>query len=159
MARETTIAQGIHATNDSAGYDTACKRVLSEKAILARIMKACLIEYQDCDVNDIAVKYIEGQPQVSALPVLPDESGTIISGMDTEDKSVHEGTITYDIRFRAIVPGSDEQIGLIVNVEAQNDFYPGYPLIKRGIYYCCRMSHQTLEPVAAQRIADFLPLF
>ncbi|RKJ47511.1 hypothetical protein D7X25_22080, partial [bacterium 1XD42-8] len=20
-----------------------------------------------------------------------------------------------------------------------NDFYPGYPLIKRGIYYCCRM--------------------
>ena len=24
-------------------------------------------------------------------------------------------------------------------MEAQNDFYPGYPLIKRGIYYCCRM--------------------
>ena len=30
-------------------------------------------------------------------------------------------------------------IALIINVEAQNDFYPGYPLIKRGIYYCCRM--------------------
>ncbi len=59
--------------------------------------------------------------------------------MDTEDKSVREGTVTYDIRFRAIVPGSGEIIGLIVNVEAQNDFYPGYPLIKRGIYYCCRM--------------------
>ena len=26
-----------------------------------------------------------------------------------------------------------------MNVEAQNDFYPGYPLTKRGIYYCCRM--------------------
>ena len=26
-----------------------------------------------------------------------------------------------------------------INVEAQNDFYPGYPLIKRGIYYCSRM--------------------
>ena len=24
-------------------------------------------------------------------------------------------------------------------MEAQNDFYPGYPIIKRGIYYCCRM--------------------
>ena len=24
-------------------------------------------------------------------------------------------------------------------MEAQNDFYPGYPLIKRGIYYCCRL--------------------
>ena len=30
-------------------------------------------------------------------------------------------------------------IALIINVEAQNDFYPGYPLIKRGIYYCSRM--------------------
>ena len=39
-------------------------------------------------VGDIVEKYIEGQPQVSAVPVLPDEGGTVISGMDTEDKSV-----------------------------------------------------------------------
>ena len=74
---ETTIAQGLHVTDDSAGYDAACKRVLSEKAILAWIMKSCLEEYQDCNVNDIAEKYIEGQPQVSAVPVLPDEDSTI----------------------------------------------------------------------------------
>ena len=139
MEDETTMAQGLHATDDSAGYDAACKRVLSEKAILARIMKACLEEYKDCDVNEIAEKYIEGQPQISAVPVMPDEEGTIIHGMDTEDKSVHEGTVTYDIRFRAIAPGTGEMIGLIVNVEAQNDFYPGYPLLKRGVFYCCRM--------------------
>ena len=136
---ETTVAQGLHVTDESAGYDAACKRILSEKAILARIMKACLEEFKDCDVNDIAEKYIEGTPQVSAVPVLPDETGTVISGMDTEDKSVHEGTVTYDIRFRAIVPDTGERVALIVNVEAQNDFYPGYPLIVRGIYYCCRM--------------------
>lgn len=139
MAEETTIAQGLHTTDDSAGYDAACKRVLSEKAILARIMKACLEEYQDSDVNDIAEKYIEGQPQVSTVPILPDGDSSVINGMDTEDKSIREGTVTYDIRFSAIVPDSEEQIGLIINVEAQNDFYPGYPLIKRGIYYCCRM--------------------
>ena len=139
MDGETTLAQGLHVTDDSAGYDAACKRVLSEKAILARIMKACLEEYKDCDVNEIAEKFIEGTPQVSTVPVLPDEGSTIISGMDTEDKSVHEGTVTYDIRFRAIVPGSDERIALIINVEAQNDFYPGYPLIMRAIYYCCRI--------------------
>ena len=139
MDIETTAAQGLHVTDDSAGYDAACKRVLSEKAILARIMKSCLEEYKECDVSDIAEKYIEGQPQVSAVPVLPDEDSTVISGMDTEDKSVREGSVTYDIRFRAIAPSSGEQIALIINVEAQNDFYPGYPLIKRGIYYCCRM--------------------
>ena len=139
MDIETTAAQGLHVTDDSAGYDAACKRVLSEKAILARIMKSCLEEYKECDVNDIAEKYIEGQPQVSAVPVLPDEDSTVINGMDTEDKSVREGSVTYDIRFRAIAPSSGEQIALIINVEAQNDFYPGYPLIKRGIYYCSRM--------------------
>ncbi len=51
MDIETTIAQGLHTTDDSAGYDAACKRVLSEKAILARIMKGCLEVYKDCDVN------------------------------------------------------------------------------------------------------------
>ena len=91
---KTTIAQGLHVTDDSAGYDAACKRVLSEKAILARIMKSCLEEYKDCDVNDIAEKYIEGQPQVSAVPVLPDEGGTVISGMDTE---VQEYVLRSDV--------------------------------------------------------------
>ena len=63
MDEQTTLAQGLHVTDDSADYDAACKRVLSEKAFLARIMKACLEEYKDCDVNDIAEKYIEGEPQ------------------------------------------------------------------------------------------------
>lgn len=50
-----------------------------------------------------------------------------------------EGTVTYDIRFLAAAPVSGERIRLIINIEAQNDFYSGYPLIKRGIYYCSRM--------------------
>ena len=54
---------------------------------------------------DIEEKYIEGQPQVSSVPVLPDEEGALINGLDTEDKSVYEGTVTYDIRFRSIWPG------------------------------------------------------
>lgn len=50
-----------------------------------------------------------------------------------------ESPVTYDIRFAAVAPVSGEGIRLIINVEAQNDFYPGYPLLKRGIYYCSRM--------------------
>ena len=56
-----------------------------------------------------------------------------------EDASVYEGTVTYDIRFCAEAPGTENRIQLIINIEAQNDFYPGYPIIKRGIYYCSRM--------------------
>lgn len=45
MDEETTIAQGLHTTDDSAGYDAACKRVLSEMAILAQNMSSSQVPY------------------------------------------------------------------------------------------------------------------
>ena len=112
-------------------------------------MKSCLWEYADCDVNEIAEKYIEEKPQIGEIPVAPDEreNAPMIQGTGVEDTTMTEGTVTFDIRFTAAVPSvhqepggsGEEKIGLILNVEAQNQFYPGYPLIKRGIYYCCRM--------------------
>ena len=141
MNTDTTIAKNIRVADEKASYDAACKRLLSEKIILAWIMKNCLEEYRDCDVDEIAEKYIEGTPQVGEVAVAPDESNrvSVIQGAGNEDTSLTEGTIFYDIRFLAIAPVSGELIRLIINIEAQNDFYPGYPLIKRGIYYCSRM--------------------
>ena len=141
MELETTIAKNIRLSDLDARYDAACKRLLSERIILAWIMKSCLEEYQGVDVKEIAEKYIEGQPAVGEVPVYPDETsaGTQIHGISGEDTSLHEGPITYDIRFHAIAPASGELIRLIINVEAQNVFHPGYPLVKRGIYYCSRM--------------------
>ena len=71
MEVNTSIAESIHATDQYAQYDAACKRVLAEKIVLAWIMKSCLKEYQDCCVEEIAEKYIEGTPQVGKVPVLP----------------------------------------------------------------------------------------
>lgn len=141
MHTDTTIAKNIRVIDEKASYDAACKRLLSEKIILAWIMKNCLEEYRDCDVDEIAGKYIEGTPQVGEVAVAPDESShaSMIQGAGSQDTSLTEGTVTYDIRFLAIAPVSGELIRLIINIEAQNDFYPGYPLIKRGIYYCSRM--------------------
>ena len=136
---ETTLAKSIRVTNEKAAYDAACKRLLSEKMILAWIMKECVQEYAGMDVREI-VKYIEGAPQTAEIPVAPDEAAIQrVSGRSTEDISLNEGTVTYDIRFFAAVPGTGEALRLIINVEAQNNFYPGYPIIKRGIYYCSRM--------------------
>lgn len=141
MNTETTIAKNIRIADDKAKYDAACKRLLSEKIILAWIMKSCLEEYREYDVKEIAEKYIEGNPQVGEAVVAPDETnkGSLIHGMNSEDTTMTEGIITYDIRFLAVVPASGNMIRLIINVEAQNDFYPGYPIPKRGIYYCSRM--------------------
>ena len=124
--------------SQSQAYDAACKRVLSEKSILAWIIKSCLDEYRDCSIQEIAEKYIESQPQVGEVPVLPDAVPRI-HGLDTEDKSTIEGTVLYDVRFRAAAPSDGKPIGLIINVEAQNKYHTGYPLVKRGIYYCSRM--------------------
>lgn len=88
-------------------------------------------------------KYIEGEPQIANTAVNPDEESghgrEQIRGIRNEDSTIQEGTVTFDIRFYAVLPKSGEMVGLIINVEAQNDFYPRYPIIKRGIYYCSRM--------------------
>ena len=141
MRAESTLAKMISTAGEKAAYDNACKRLLANKIILAWIMKSCLEEYRDCGISEIASKYIEGKAQISEAAVHPDEEAESlqITGLNTEDSTINEGTVTYDIRFRAIVPGTGERISLIINVEAQNDFYPGYPIVKRNLYYCCRL--------------------
>ena len=59
--------------------------------------------------------------------------------MATEDVSIREGTVRYDIRFIVRVPHDYEQIQVIVNLEIQNNDTPGYPIPKRGIYYGSRL--------------------
>ena len=140
MKQKTTLSQSIDVVEQKAQYDEACKKVLAEKIILAWIMKHTMKEYVEFEVRDIVENFIVGEPKVAETKVMPDETNAPkIIGTGVEDTTVTEGSITYDIQFRAIVPSSDEVIQMIINVEAQNDFYPGYPIIKRGIYYCARM--------------------
>ena len=61
MEVENILAKNITAAGEKAAYDTACKRLLANKIILAWIMKSCLEEYRESDVNDIAEKYIEAR--------------------------------------------------------------------------------------------------
>lgn len=141
METATTLLKDLCAADNKTKYDAAVKRLLADKVILAWILKSCIAEFRDLDIGTIVDQCIEGNPQVSEVPVMPDETNhaTKVSGTGVEDVTVTEGTITFDIRFNAFVPGSGEPVNMIINVEGQNDFYPGYPLIRRGIYYCSRM--------------------
>ena len=78
MEVEATLAEAIGTTGVNAKYDAACKRLLSEKYILAWIMKSCLTEYENCAINEIAERYIEGQPSVESIPVAPDKTTPVI---------------------------------------------------------------------------------
>ena len=143
MKRKSILYKDLEVSRAKEIYDESCKNILANKIILAWIMKSCMKEYKDCSIRDIADHYIEGIPEISQREVHRDEAPASdpgkIRGENTEDKAVNEGTVRYDIMFRAILPQGQEKIELIINIEAQKDFYPGYPLIKRGIYYGCRM--------------------
>ena len=141
MEIKNILSENITTAGSKADYDASCKRLLANKIILAWIMKSCIKEYSNYGVEEIAAKYIEGTPQISITAVNPDETDlySYVKGTGTEDSTITEGTVTYDIRFYAIVPNTKDKISLIINIEAQNDFYPGYPIIKRAIYYCSRM--------------------
>ena len=140
---ENYLAQSISQVDADARYDEGVKRLLANKSILAVIMKECVPEYRGCTVWEIAEKYIEGEPQIGAVGVDADETNRSVSatihGTNTEDVTLTEGTIRYDVRFYATAPSEDGLIGLILNVEAQNRYNAGYPLLKRAIYYCSRM--------------------
>lgn len=55
-------------------------------------LENCLEEYRDCDVDEIAGKYIEGIPQVGEVAVAPDESNRVsmIQGAGNEDTSMEQ---------------------------------------------------------------------
>ena len=135
------FAEALQLSEENARCDAACKRILSEKSILAWILKSCTEEFRSFDAEEIAAKYIDGEAQIDELAVLPDAIGkpSKITGLNTEDSSLTEGKIVYDIRFYAALPSSGERIRLIVNIEAQGQFFVGYPVIKRAIYYCSRL--------------------
>jgi len=133
---ETQLTNSIKQSDHKSMYDETCKRILSSKGILAQIMKGCVIEYENVPIKDIADLYIEKEPHVAAITVF---SGESIDGLPTEDIGLNEGKIFYDIRYRALAPHHGEVVELIINIEAQNQYNPGYSLVKRGIYYDCRM--------------------
>ena len=126
-------------------YDAAAKKLLSSKKILAWILKYCVEEFKDCSIADIRDRYIIGIPETTSVPALPDETNAAgkigadrISGERTEDTSVTEGKVTFDIRFRAITP-RNELVQLIINIEAQRSRHTSYPLLKRAMYYVSRL--------------------
>jgi len=133
---DTLLTEIINTPNEKKLYDKMCKKILANKEILAHIMKECVAEYHEISVKDIVERYIEGEPNIGNINIKTNEN---IIGMATEDLNLLNGKTFYDIRYRALVPSGNHYIELILNIEIQNDYYPGYPLIKRAINYGANM--------------------
>lgn len=130
--------------DNNASYDTLAKRILSRKVILARILKYTVSEFADCSLEDIAGKYIEGDPTAD-INTIPLDDTLYIKGSQNESNSPNEKVVTFDIIFEAIAPDTGKPIQLIINVEPQKAANPGYPIIKRALYYTSRLISSQKE--------------
>ena len=147
MIRQTGLAQAIDIAGNRAKYDECAKKLLSYKAIIAWILKSCIKEFSQYEVQYICDNCLKEEAEVSTHAVHKDELGKDkrlggderVEGMNTESNSIQEHTIYYDIRLPAFLPESNEWGRLILNLEIQLDDTPGYPIVKRGFYYCGRM--------------------
>ena len=134
-------------------YDLAAKNVLSERSVAAYILKGTVPEFKNVSLKDIAEKCIEGDIQVSEVPVNPGKTNAAkrpkkIKGLRNEAGDVTEGWITFDIIFHALTPDSGERIRLIINIEAQKTFSEStlkYILTKRAVFYASRLISSQKE--------------
>ncbi len=144
MEQQTRIANVIDSVGSNASYDNAVKSLLANKSILAWILKCCVTEFKPFSLATI-VECIKGTPEVSTKAVHRNEADVDalngneeVVGDNSEDSSVSETKITYDLRFTAVVPDTEQPIELIINVEAQKNKV-SYDIEKRVIYYMSRL--------------------
>ena len=140
---ENELARAVLTADIKAQYDAQCKLVLSQKEVLAWILQGVAEEFAQMSVEEIK-SCIEGTPEISSEKIYPGQAGERIIGIGNESRITGEGSIYYDIRFLANIPQGRERIRLMINVEAQKDYYPGYQLPTRGIFYCARMLSSQL---------------
>ncbi|MGN0406248.1 MAG: coiled-coil domain-containing protein [Bariatricus sp.] len=125
-------------------YDEVGKKILKHKEVLANILKYTLPEFKDYSCNEI-MTFIDTDSISDAMPISPD-SDTRISGQDTAKSSPTEANLAFDILFKVVRP-AEKKIHLHVDVELQGNYYPPYPIEKRGIYNLSRMISSQLDVV------------
>ena len=145
MEQETSVSDAILIADTKAQYNDCAKKILGEKIILAHILVNVAEEFQDMSPEEVA-ELIEDEPKISEIPLEPGKTNMPrIQGIDTNDAVPNEGTITFDIRFHVNYLEGTEVIKLMVGVEAQKDYYPGYDIVTRGIFYGARMISAQLN--------------
>lgn len=128
------------------------KKLLSYKVFLAHILQGAVEKFFELDTEKI-INLIEGDVRVSEVSLDPGETNKFmnpsegrIRGASVESVEPDEGTIYYDIVFYVRMKDGISQI--IINIEAQKNSSPGYPLMNRSLYYTCRL-------ISSQKGRDF----
>ena len=116
--------------------DVDSKKGLRHKTLIANIMKTFIPEYKDLDIKDIE-NCIEGA----------EEDKTFVESLNTEDNTVSDKKVIYDLLFNAHYPNNnDKEVGIKLNIEPQGKMNNGEPTISRAVYYASRLfSNQSIK--------------
>lgn len=138
--------QAIKITDKEAQYDEKAKWLLSQKIFIAYILINTVDEFKGMSPQEV-IPYIEGDPYISAVPVTPGLTNRVIKntntsnqkivGLNTENSSLNEDTIFYDILF--YVRMKDGLTQIIINIEAQQKLPTEYHIFNRAVVYSSRM--------------------
>ncbi|RJV85939.1 hypothetical protein DWW36_14135 [Erysipelotrichaceae bacterium AF15-26LB] len=160
MKKYTEAASIITHYNDKKAYDMYCKRLLSNKQILAYVMKACIPEFADIPLKDIPF-YIE----MSSIKNTAECEHIHDQQIEVTDESIPGSQIKYDIQFEAMLPfkqkkagkgtSTEKRLRMIINLESQARDDSGYPLIKRALYYCGRLMAKQKHPKDGFQHSDY----
>lgn len=141
---QANLSRKLSIADLKAAYDENAKWIFSEKIILAHLLLYTVPEYKGM-TPDAILLLIDGEPQISKVAVNPGETNVPeITGDNTENTVPGEGSVTFDIRFHSWLPGKKAYIKLLIDVEEQNDYFPGYDIVTRGVFYTARMISSQL---------------
>ena len=113
--------------------DGVAKMLFTHKQIVGWILQECFPEFKGCPLDFIIINCLDCLDDVDYL---------------IGDATHGSGGTDMDVCIHVRLPQDLEtKIGIIINIEIQNNFSPGYNIIKRGIYYECDLIVREKETV------------
>lgn len=136
---QSTLSTDLTVADNRAQYDEHAKNILADPHIFAMIMKRVVREAKRYSVKKL-VSCIQGDIEISKIPVNPGATNCKkLRQGNNESKIPYEGVYFYDLRADVLLPHQDKPIKVIIDLEAQKEFDPGYKIETRGVYYGARM--------------------
>lgn len=133
-----------------ATYDKKFKQLFTRKEFLVPILKNIIPEYRDCALEEIEI-LINPHGDVTVNP----------QAYDSEDSGKGNEAVTrYDVLIDCTLPNKDEVcVDIFFDLEMQRESKPGYPVPKRGIYYCCRLVSRQIETLGRESYNQLKPVY
>ena len=125
------------ALEDGSGYDAAAKRLFSNKTVIAVLL-------------GLIVPEISGAPDLTDImysPVTAENIDTESIILDnTESDPMKDSSIVFDVLVHTADYGT-YGLNIVFDIEIQNEFNPGYPILNRCIYYGSRLIDVQLRGI------------